>query len=544
TTMETLTEESDVEQRESEAREAGEESVAPGGGTIIIDKTDKEAPAISNIQTKDITTDSARISWETNEPGIGFVELGQTTDYSESEVSNQSDTSHNVLFNNLISNTTYNYRINALDSWGNMGVSENNTFKTLSLSEEQEEKLEETEGEDESGLSFEDIENMTEEEKAQTAQELFDVANESTQKALKLLQNAQGEATLSNLEETLMLQYENIAQFANDLPAPLLSGEPRVITTAKSAIIIWRTDKDSNSLIALAPEGEYNSRADNPYTQVTGNPEERVTEHRVEINRLNPDTLYHYQLRSKADIGPLASSRDFTFRTQKEILEIRNYTVDKVSDQKAAFKWTTNVEADTKIRYTPYRDNQLSVEEEKTKENQAVTTIHNLTLENLEGGVNYEVELISSDLEGNTARRKISSFSTTEDNYPPVIKQIETESAIAPGGRTQVQSIISWRTNELSTSRVYYTEGVVGPEAELTRETRLDDNYTKKHVVVLTDFKPGTPYSFRAESIDSSGNKTLSQINTILAPQREESVFELIFKNLEGIFGWVGEMRR
>ena len=125
-----------------------------------------------------------------------------------------------------------------------------------------------------------------------------------------------------------------------------------------------------------------------------------------------------------------------------------------------------------------------------------------------------------------------------------MIEQIETESAISPGQRTQIQSIISWRTNELSTSRVYYSKGVVGPNDPMSKETKLDNNYTKRHVVVITDFEPGSPYSFRVESIDSSGNVSLSRVNTILAPQREESVFELIFKNLEGIFGWVGEMRR
>ncbi|MCD4693844.1 hypothetical protein K8R62_00610, partial [bacterium] len=125
-----------------------------------------------------------------------------------------------------------------------------------------------------------------------------------------------------------------------------------------------------------------------------------------------------------------------------------------------------------------------------------------------------------------------------------VIEQVETESAIAPGQRTQVQSIISWRTNELSTSRIYYSKGVVGPNDALQKETKLDDNYTKRHVVVITDFEPGSPYSFKVESIDSSGNVSLSRINTILAPQREESVFELIFKNLESIFGWVGNARK
>ena len=62
--------------------------------------------------------------------------------------------------------------------------------------------------------------------------------------------------------------------------------------------------------------------------------------------------------------------------------------------------------------------------------------------------------------------------------------------------------------------------------------------------MVLTDFDPGKTYSFRAESMDSSGNVAQSDINTVLAPQQQESVFELILKNFEEMFGWVGQMRR
>ena len=116
--------------------------------------------------------------------------------------------------------------------------------------------------------------------------------------------------------------------------------------------------------------------------------------------------------------------------------------------------------------------------------------------------------------------------------------------ALSPGKNTKVQTIISWRTNEPSTSRVYYQKGVIGKDQELSEITKLDTNYTKKHVVVITKFDPGTAYSFRAESIDSGGNASLSKIHTVLTPRQKESVFQVIMNNMEDIFGWVGEMRK
>ena len=65
----------------------------------------------------------------------------------------------------------------------------------------------------------------------------------------------------------------------------------------------------------------------------------------------------------------------------------------------------------------------------------------------------------------------------------------------------------------------------------------------KKQLNYITKFEPGKVYSFRAESIDSGGNVSTSKIYTILAPRQSESVFQVIMKNVEDVFGWVGAIR-
>ncbi|MFA7314809.1 MAG: hypothetical protein WC025_02655, partial [Candidatus Magasanikbacteria bacterium] len=76
----------------------------------------------------------------------------------------------------------------------------------------------------------------------------------------------------------------------------------------------------------------------------------------------------------------------------------------------------------------------------------------------------------------------------------------------------------------------------------LDQTTLLDSNYTKKHVVVISDFDPGVVYQFQVESMDSSGNVSTSKTINILTPRKEESVFQVILNNIQSIFSWVGKV--
>jgi len=168
-----------------------------------------------------------------------------------------------------------------------------------------------------------------------------------------------------------------------------------------------------------------------------------------------------------------------------------------------------------------------------------MTTIHEIQVDDFESGVIYEVELISANLDDNVTREVISSFSTDEDDLPPIIHQVQTKSAISPGKDVKIQTIISWLTNEPATTRIYWTKGIAGSEDPMTDETRLDTNYAKKHVAVITKFEPGTVYTFRAEAIDSGGNITISKTYTILTPRQQESVFQVIMNNMEKREQWI-----
>jgi hypothetical protein len=493
-----------------------------GGGVLIIDKTDKIPPEITNVAVTDLTNNTATISWQTNEESTSFVEYGETMAYGNTYGNWGTTTDHIVTLINLTEAKTYHFRALSSDDWGNLAKSGDYTFITSSgeeevlLTEEEEVSVE-----------------VTEEGPPETI-----LANAS-EKLIELLNKFSGQVSLNVLETTLTTQYSAINELADLIPAPILSGEPRVEVGATDVIIYWASDKEANSLVALAPESRFDPNQAEPYLQIVGDSEILTTEHEVQVFSLEPDTIYHFQLRSTPAIGPTATSRDFTFRTRLEALQITSFYSQIIDNQTAVFKWVTNKEADSAITFAPYRGNSLSVEESKTMRDNGVSVIHEVKSSDFAEGTKYDVELSSRDSDGNLATEVISLFSTSEDDFPPQISHIQTDSTIFIDRGGKIQTIISWRTNEPSTTRVYYQEGVVSSEQELINSTNLNTDYTKEHVVVITKFEPGLVYSFRVESIDSGGNPSVSRVHTFMTPKQKESIFQVILRILEETFFWV-----
>ena len=296
-------------------------------------------------------------------------------------------------------------------------------------------------------------------------------------------------------------------------------------------------------MVAIALEKDFiKSKGDDAYLQVIGKPNDSVTTHSIILRDLQPDTVYHYQVRSVDGVGNAAKSGDFTFKTDEKRLEISDYVVQVISSDKAIFKWVTTLATNSELKYIPYRNGVLAVEEKKIEADKAITTLHEITLENLEAGVIYQIELSGKDITGQTVARVIPSFSTSKDDLPPIIYQVQTESALSPGGDSKVQTIISWLTNEPSTGQVFYQKGVGAVDENAWVKTNLDTNYTKKHVVVITKFDPGAVYKFKIQDTDSGNNLAESKIYTILSPQQKETVFQIIVNNFQKTFGWTKKL--
>ncbi|MCF7860185.1 fibronectin type III domain-containing protein, partial [Patescibacteria group bacterium] len=543
-TQEILYGETEVQRREEIARAAGVASVdtsanSGGGGVLIIDKTDKVPPTISAVNIANVTSNSALISWLTDENTDAYVEFGLDTSYGAVSGTRARSTEHAQEIINLEPNTYYHYKISVVDASGNYSETKDGTFSTLSLVDDLKNAVSPDSSQGSAGTSN----DATVSNKIQSAQDLFKLASQAVQRAVGVIKNNANNMSLNFMEASIFDQQGSINELASLLPVPIMSGSPAVDVSDKSATISWRTDKESSSIVYFASDDAYRPDTAKPYQQIAGSANEQTIEHNVLITGLLPNTQYHYQLESKPTVGAAAKSKNFSFITDKESLGIQKYVVNNISTEVASFQWVTSIETDSSVEYTPYKDNKLDISETKKRYDENLTTIHEIKLEDLSAGVPYRIVLSSKDEMDNVVQQVIDNFYTSNVDVAPVIGQVQTISAISPGKNITIQTVISWLTNEPSTTKVYYKKGVAKEGDKLSEETKLDEAFTKKHVVVITKFDPGSVYSFQTESIDYNGKVSLSKIYTILTPRQEESVFQVIVKNLEGMFGWVKQMQ-
>ena len=491
-----------------------------GGGVLIIDKTDKITPTISAVTVSNVLSDSATINWQTDETANSFITFGKTASYGQTTGQWDSVESHSVTLIGLSPETKYFFRALSADESGNLASSTESSFTTLTLEQE--------------------IAQATSTTPAN--EPTPDNLAAALEKARQIIEKFSTTVSIDVLR-TDLTQHLTSLEFINRLlPSPSFNAEPKVEVETTSATISWQTSLDANSQVAFAPESGYRAGAAEPYNQIVGNADERVQDHKVSIINLQPDTLYHYQLRSKATVGPQAASRDFTFRTKKEDLEIVSYTVKVLTPESAQFRWITSSETDSSLRIMPYRGNQLAVDEAKTIASDLMSLIHETLVNNLEGGTVYYVELSGKDTNGRVVSKIIDTFTTSKDNLPPVIGQVRTDSVIIPGKEDRIQVIITWQTNEPSTSLVYFQRGIAPIDKDPTEKTQLDQNYTKRHVIVIPRLEPGQVYSFKVESADSGGSASKSQLYSILAPKKKETIFDIILRILTETFGWIGDI--
>ena len=144
---------------------------------------------------------------------------------------------------------------------------------------------------------------------------------------------------------------------------------------------------------------------------------------------------------------------------------------------------------------------------------------------------------------GNTALSESQRIKTAYDTRPPATANVTTEvSNTEFGTAAKSQIVVSWQTDEPSTSQVEYDFGVTGDS--YGSKTQEDANLTTSHVVVLTDLRPSSAYHLRAVSNDASGNKGVSEQQSVLTEQARSSILDIIINSLQSSLGWLFGMEK
>lgn len=489
-----------------------------GGGGGIMDNRDLTKPVISDIKVEAVGGDSAVISFKTSKIANGLINYGETI--LRGSIAGRSEiygVSHVVTITGLKSETLYHFVATSSDIYGNSSSSEDMTFVTL----ESGKTIDVTVTED-------PLKDITNPEDISLLEKVQDASAVMVKNILLTLSSNQNLANVS--ESDISASISELTSKISSSPA-IFGEDIKVEIGSRSAKISWTTDKKANSLVSYASASEYKSDPNKAYAITAGSPDEKVTKHVVKLNNLLPSTTYHYQIRSQSSIGPVSLSVDKTFTTASLIPEITNIRFDEIGENSATVKWNTDLPTKTNIEV-------INTDTGETKKDEELNYLkeHTYQINELDISTGYSVKIVSTDSDGNSSSPSILPFVTVLSTDAPKISNIKVTSSIVPDRMETVQTIISWKTDKPSTSKVYYGEGV---SKELKQSISAETGLVRDHIIITTVLHPGSFYKISVESNDSGGNITRSSPYTILTPKSKDSVIDIIFKNFEQTFGFL-----
>lgn len=447
-----------------------------GAGQFTEPPTPKDTtpPVISNIQVATTTAFSATITFDTNEATRTFLNHGTSASYDRVTGDSNPQLNHEVRLSGLRAGTEYHFRISALDASGNEALSEDRTFTTKFISERAE--------------------------------------------ALKTLEN------ISQYEQEVEDSIESILPsiFPPFVESPQISD-----VTENSAVVVWRTNVKAYGVVAYATDAEFSTST--AYTSEVSDITTKTREHTLNLVGLKPNTKYHLKARSFSLPQVVGESKDLTFSTKApkvsaSVVDVKNTSFRVV--------WTTDEPATTIVEYKDVRRGGI-----QRKIDESQRTDHDLAIENLIPATTYEVRVFGYNANGNYLESKDPiTVTTRRDVTPPKISNFKVDGALVPGRTDRIQTIVTWVTDEPSTSIVEYQEGAGSVADGFANKVEVTDSFVQNHVVILANLKPGTIYQFRITSVDQAGNKSSFGPRTIITPQKGESIFDVIFKNFEDTF--------
>ena len=526
-------------------------------GSAIAQTEDKDTtpPQLSNVEILNTSATSTMINWRTNELSDSLINYGLDKNYGILREPRFDKLEHSLILEDLLPDMDYYFRLTSTDENGNQGISSDYSFHTSKIEEEDmtgyaEEVVKNGEG----GLS----ENLVEKGKAGTDEVVIEqtlsidqviqfIEQITEEKASEIMANSNekmkelsGDTSDNKTDsEKLLEEIQSEVQKKSDeivTPPTIILDYADVEVGTDYAIVTWATDKNSNSIVALASEADYDDTKEDPYRWKEGEPDELVLAHRVEINGLTPSTVYHFQVSSKSELGLKGVSTDKTFKTKSIKPEISNLQVYKIEEESATLRWSTNVPCSAIIEYTNLNNNETKLEGSSN-----FATVHSVKLSNLIFDTYYSAVVKVESEDGETAKSDPVAFITTRDEYAPIITKVNTESTLYPGADNKIQTIASWQTDELATCQLFYHQGLISTDEPQTLS--MEEDATTKHVQVITNFAPSTVYKFWIICSDEAGNEGKSEDFTMLTPTQEESIIDIILKNFESSFGWVKKMK-
>lgn len=408
---------------------------------------DLTPPVISGVSVNNTISARANITWTTDKLSSSQVEYGKTTTYgSLTSPDNTMVTSHTVTVNGLVPVTTYHFRVNSLDTNGNISNSADFTFTTpdlipptgtISIN---------------SSAAYTNTPAVTVYLSCtdfETVCSLMQFSKDGKTWSSWETYTSNKSYTLSNTEgsQTLYVKYKDnagnvsgqyTANITIDTTSPTISGIASGTISTNEATISWTTNEPATSQLDYGTTASYGLS-----TALDAN---LATSHSMLINGSSPSTTYHYRVRSKDAAGNVVLSADNTFTTTTSAPPpdttapvISGVTISDITSADATIIWITDEAATSRIEYGTNSSYGIPGNLDSN-----LVTSHRVQLSGLTSNNTYYFRVHSVDQAGNNGISQGYSFTTlkiTQSDTPPAPI---TDLRIRPGVSTKDSLFLDW----------------------------------------------------------------------------------------------------
>jgi hypothetical protein len=259
------------------------------------------------------------------------------------------------------------------------------------------------------------------------------------------------------------------------------------------------------------------------------------TSYTVEVQNLTEGSAYHLRIAGEDDESNVYYSDDYTFETlpTPKLSNVRIQQVVGMPSATIRVIWSSNTLINSIVTYYPSRVPQQATDSISL----SLKKNHEVILNNLLDETDYTILIKGRDSVGNEAKTETRSLKTANDVRPPEVQNLNVESTIiGVGENARAQIVVTWDSDEPSTTQVEYGQGTGSTYNQTTQE---DTNKTTNHTVTITGLSPSKIYHLRALSKDKADNLGQSLDTVIITPKSTKDALNLVIENLSKTFGFL-----
>jgi hypothetical protein len=259
------------------------------------------------------------------------------------------------------------------------------------------------------------------------------------------------------------------------------------------------------------------------------------------LTGLEDGTKYYYRINTfdSENAEYEGTILDFTTLPRPRVSQVLLEQVANTAQTTIRVSWTTNTEVSSIVSYWP-----VSAPTQARDEVQVALEVgeRSMVVQGLLANTGYELVVKGRDKLGNEAVSDTHRFTTATDTRPPAIYNLKVIGGTIPpvgfaAGEVKAQLIVTWDTDEPATGQVEFGEGT---GASYPNKSQEDGNLTTNHTAIISNLTPSQVYHLRVISKDAAGNEAKSVDVVTIAPKATRSALDLVMRNLEEAFSFLG----